>query len=70
MATVPRRAKISAGMVHCGHAHPGIWGGGMGCTVATPCLVFLDGGAGAVDALGRLLGVGFSGSRPLGVGLS
>ena len=66
---VPRRAEISAGTVHCGHAHPWILGG-MGYTVATPCLVFLEEGAGFVGATGRLLGAGFSGSRPIGVGFS
>ena len=66
---MPHRAEISAGTVHCGHAHPWIWEG-MGYTVATPCLVFLDEGADFEGGTGRLLGVGFSGSRPLGVGLS
>ena len=42
--------------------------GGMVYTVATPCLVFLDEGAGFVGAMGRLLGAGFSRSRQLGAG--
>ena len=65
---MPRRAEISASTVHCGHARP--WIGGMGYAVATPCLVFLDEGADFAGTMGRLLGAGFSGSRPIGVGLS
>ena len=40
----------------------------MGYTVAAPCPVFLDEGADLAGTTGRLLGAGFSRSRPLGVG--
>ena len=42
----------------------------MGCTVAIPRPVPLDVGTGFEGAAGRLLGVGFSGSCLVGVGLS
>ena len=64
------RAVRRSPPVRCTVATPILGPGGMGYTVATPCLVFLDEGAGFVGATGRLLGAGFSGSRPLGVGLS
>ena len=68
VATVPRRAKISARTRHCGHAWPWIQGDGLRCSHTLSYL--LDKGADFKGATGRLLGAGFSGSRPLGVGLS
>lgn len=69
MATVLRRAEISAGTAYCGHACP--WKRtGMDLTVATPRPVPLYEGMGVVGVAGRLPMAGFSGSRQLGVGSS
>ena len=62
-----RRAEISACTGHCGHARPWIWGDGLRCSHTLSCL--LEEGADFEGATGRLLGVGLSGGRPLGVGL-
>ena len=69
MATVSRRAEISAGTAYCGHAYP--WKRvGVDLTVATPRPVPLYEGMGVVGVAGQLPKAGFSGSRQSGVGSS
>jgi hypothetical protein len=66
VATVPRRAEISACTGHCGRAVPWIWGDGLYCSHILSCL--LNGGADFEGVVGRLLGAGPSWGRLLVLG--
>jgi hypothetical protein len=68
VATVPRRAEISARTGHCGRAVPRRWGDGLHCSHILSCL--LNGGVDFEGVVGRLLGAGLSRGRLLGVGRS